>query len=115
MSTNRLLERFLRYVAVDTTARDEAGTYPSSPGQLELGRILVDELKAFALFVLTKTQPYMAVLTATTRLTNKFTFGFNSIFADGFTISNLWLANIGFNSKFTLHAINHDFKMKFKV
>jgi tripeptide aminopeptidase len=49
MSTDRLLERFLRYVAVDTTARDDAGTYPSSPGQLELGRMLVAELKAMGI------------------------------------------------------------------
>ena len=46
MSNERLLERFLRYVAVDTTARDGADTYPSSPGQLDLGRMLVAELKA---------------------------------------------------------------------
>jgi tripeptide aminopeptidase len=41
-----LLERFLRYVQVDTTALDESGSVPSSPGQLELGRVLVAELKA---------------------------------------------------------------------
>ncbi len=41
---NRLLERFLRYVQVDTTARIGAVRYPSSPGQLELGRMLVAEL-----------------------------------------------------------------------
>ncbi len=45
MSRERLLERFLRYVQVDTTAVDEAGKYPSSPGQLELGKIVVEELK----------------------------------------------------------------------
>jgi tripeptide aminopeptidase len=49
MSNERLLERFLRYVRVDTTARDEAGVYPSSPGQLELGRMLVAELHAIGL------------------------------------------------------------------
>jgi tripeptide aminopeptidase len=41
---SRLLERFLRYVQVDTTAREGAQAYPSSPGQLELGRMLLDEL-----------------------------------------------------------------------
>ena len=35
-----LLERFLRYVKIDTTARMDAKSYPSSPGQLELGRLL---------------------------------------------------------------------------
>jgi tripeptide aminopeptidase len=49
MSTDRLLERFLRYVGVDTTARDDAGTYPTSPGQLELGRMLVEELRAMGI------------------------------------------------------------------
>lgn len=49
MPNDRLLERFLRYVAVDTTARDDAGCYPSSPGQLELGRMLVEELHAMGI------------------------------------------------------------------
>lgn len=49
MSQDRLLDRFLRYVAIDTTARDDAGCYPSSPGQLELGRLLVEELRAMGL------------------------------------------------------------------
>jgi tripeptide aminopeptidase len=40
----RLLERFLRYVQIDTTANDAADGYPSSPGQLKLGKVLVDEL-----------------------------------------------------------------------
>ncbi len=46
-STNRerLLQRFLRYVQVDTTAVDGAATYPSSPGQLALGKTLVTELR----------------------------------------------------------------------
>jgi tripeptide aminopeptidase len=42
-----LLDRFCRYVRIDTTAVENAGTYPSSPGQLALGRMLVDELRAF--------------------------------------------------------------------
>jgi tripeptide aminopeptidase len=43
---NTLLDRFCRYVRIDTTAVENAGTYPSSPGQLELGRMLADELRA---------------------------------------------------------------------
>ena len=39
-----LLDRFCRYVRIDTMAIEAAGTYPSSPGQLELGRLLVQEL-----------------------------------------------------------------------
>ena len=45
MNSSRLLARFLRYVQVDTTAATESTTYPSSPGQLELGRILAEELR----------------------------------------------------------------------
>jgi tripeptide aminopeptidase len=41
-------QRFLHYVAIDTTANPESSTVPSSPGQLELGRILRDELIAVA-------------------------------------------------------------------
>lgn len=44
-----LLDRFLRYVAIDSQAREDAGTYPSTPGQLVLGRMLVDELRAIGL------------------------------------------------------------------
>ena len=44
-----LLDRFCRYVRIDTTANESAGTYPSSPGQLELGRLLVGELRALGL------------------------------------------------------------------
>jgi tripeptide aminopeptidase len=46
MKEHRLLERFLRYVQIDTTAQADAENYPSSPGQLELGRLLVTELQA---------------------------------------------------------------------
>ena len=45
----KLLERFCRYVQVETTAVEETDDYPSSAGQLELGRMLVDELKALKL------------------------------------------------------------------
>ena len=46
MDPQRLLQRFLRYVRIDTTAQPEAEGYPSSPGQLELGRLLAEELRA---------------------------------------------------------------------
>jgi tripeptide aminopeptidase len=49
INKERLLDRFLRYVQVDTTAREGAATYPSSPGQLELGRMLGDELRAIGM------------------------------------------------------------------
>jgi tripeptide aminopeptidase len=47
MST--LLERFCRYARIDTQADEAAATYPSSPGQLVLGRMLRDELLALGL------------------------------------------------------------------
>lgn len=39
-----LLERFQRYVQIDTQSQRERGSCPSTSGQLELARILVDEL-----------------------------------------------------------------------
>ena len=45
MNRQRLLQRFLRYVKIATTAREGVDDYPSSPGQLELGRLLVGELR----------------------------------------------------------------------
>ncbi len=44
-----LLDRFCRYVRIDTTANESSGTYPSSPGQLELGKLLVNELRALGI------------------------------------------------------------------
>src|SRR5262245_1888566 len=41
-----LLDRFCRYVRIGTQADETSGTYPSSPGQLELGRLLTQELLA---------------------------------------------------------------------
>ncbi len=47
MST--LLDRFCRYVRVTTQADENSKTYPSTPGQLELGRMLAEELRALGL------------------------------------------------------------------
>src|SRR5207302_2939385 len=44
-----LLDRFCRYVRIDTQANETAATYPSSPGQLELGRLLTEELRGLGL------------------------------------------------------------------
>jgi tripeptide aminopeptidase len=41
-----VLERFLRYVTYDTQSREDAATYPSTPGQLVLLRDLAAELRA---------------------------------------------------------------------
>ena len=44
-----LLERFLRYVRIETQSRRDREQSPSTPGQLELGRLLVGELKEIGL------------------------------------------------------------------
>lgn len=44
-----VLERFLRYVRIDTQAAEDADTYPSTAKQLDLSRLLVDELHAIGL------------------------------------------------------------------
>jgi tripeptide aminopeptidase len=46
---NALLDRFCRYVRMDTQADEAATTYPSSVGQLELGRLLAGELREIGL------------------------------------------------------------------
>ena len=40
-----LLDRFCRYVKMETTSVEDTDKYPSSPGQLELGKVLADELR----------------------------------------------------------------------
>jgi tripeptide aminopeptidase len=47
--TPTLLDRFCRYCRVHTEAVEGSPTYPSSPGQLELGRMLLEELRAIGL------------------------------------------------------------------
>ncbi|MDG0764389.1 peptidase T [Bacillus halotolerans] len=44
-----IIERFTTYVKVDTQSDESADTCPSTPGQLTLGNILVDELKSIGM------------------------------------------------------------------
>jgi tripeptide aminopeptidase len=44
-----VLDRFTRYVRIDTQSRRERESSPSTPGQLELGRLLVSELRGLGL------------------------------------------------------------------
>lgn len=46
---NEIIKRFTSYVQVDTQSDDSSDTCPSTPGQLTLGRMLVDELRAIGL------------------------------------------------------------------
>lgn len=43
------VERFLNYVTFDTQSREDSDTYPSTEKQKDLGRVLVEELKAMGL------------------------------------------------------------------
>ncbi len=49
MNKTRLLQRFLQYVKIDSTAVEDAGCVPSSPGQLEMGKMLVDQMLAMGI------------------------------------------------------------------
>ncbi len=46
MPADSLLDRFLRYVRIDTQSDEKSTAYPSTPGQLVLGKMLCDELRA---------------------------------------------------------------------
>lgn len=48
INRGRLLDRFLRYVRIGTTADPGSDTYPSSESQRELGRLLAAELEAMS-------------------------------------------------------------------
>jgi tripeptide aminopeptidase len=43
------VERFLNYVKIDTQSKEDSDTYPSTPGQWDLLRLLVDELREIGL------------------------------------------------------------------
>ena len=49
MNRTRLLDRFLQYVQIDTTASENSTTYPSTPGQLEIGKLLVEQMQAMGI------------------------------------------------------------------
>ena len=52
-----VLERFLRYVAIDTQSELDSPTYPSTAKQLDLSRLLVDELRQIGLTDVELTEP----------------------------------------------------------
>jgi len=67
IDTTDLLERFLRYVQIDTRSDDQSPTTPSTPGQWDLLRLLERELKELGLagVVLTEHDYLLATLPAT--------------------------------------------------
>lgn len=46
---DKIVERFKKYIAVDTRSDEDSETCPSSKGQLKLGQILVEDLKKIGL------------------------------------------------------------------
>jgi tripeptide aminopeptidase len=73
----RVLERFLRYVQIDTQSDESSTTYPSTAKQLDLLRLLVDELRALGLTdaSIDEFGYVMATIPATTRKANVPTIG----------------------------------------
>jgi len=78
LTSPAVLERFLRYVSYDTQSRDDASTYPSTPGQLVLLRDLVAELKAIGVAdaVMDEHGYVMATIPATTKKADVPVIGF---------------------------------------
>jgi tripeptide aminopeptidase len=72
-----ILDRFTRYVRIDTQSRRDRSSSPSTPGQLELGDVLVSELRAAGLTdaVLDDDGYVMATLPASTSTAGDFAIG----------------------------------------
>ncbi len=69
IDSSDLLDRFLRYVQIDTRSDDQSTTTPSTPGQWDLLRLLEKELKELGLadVVLTEHGYVLATLPATSK------------------------------------------------
>ena len=76
--TTSVLERFLRYVRIDTRADESSDSRPSSPGQLVLMRMLEQELRGIGLndVVLDENGYLMATVPATTEVAGVPAIGF---------------------------------------
>lgn len=88
---NPLLEKFCRYVRIESTARENSGSYPSSPGQLEMGRLLCDELRQLGLADAAISEH--GIVTATIPATTK----------GAATIA--WFAHVDTSPEFTAHNV----------
>ncbi len=89
----RLLESFCRYVKIETTSDEESTTYPSTSIQLELSKLLRDELKALGLDDVEMSE--FGIVTATIPATNGR--------EDGPVIA--WLAHVDTSPEFTAHNV----------
>jgi len=75
---SRCVERFLEYVTIDTQSSEDSESYPSTPGQLDLLRLLVDELSELGLDDVTMDEHgyVFATIPPTTRKKQVPTIGF---------------------------------------
>ena len=75
---SRCVERFLEYVTIDTQSSEDSESCPSTPGQLDLLRLLVDELSELGLedVVMDEHGYVFATIPATTRKKQVPTIGF---------------------------------------
>lgn len=78
MPFDTLLERFLRYVRIDTKADEKSTAYPSSPGQLVLGAMLRDELLALGLTDAVQNEHGLVFATVPGNVPNAPTIAFNA-------------------------------------
>jgi len=76
--SSRCVERFLEYVTIDTQSSEDSESYPSTPGQLDLLRLLVEELSEMGLDDVTMDEHgyVFATIPATTRKQQVPTIGF---------------------------------------
>ncbi|AQY51599.1 peptidase T [Listeria weihenstephanensis FSL R9-0317] len=74
---NEIMERFIKYVKMDTQSNEASSTIPTTPGQLELGRVLVAELKHIGLEEVTMDENGYVMATLPSNSTKKLaTIGF---------------------------------------
>jgi tripeptide aminopeptidase len=75
---SRCVERFLEYVTIDTQSSEDSESYPSTAGQLDLLRLLVEELSELGLDDVTMDEHgyVFATIPATTRKKQVPTIGF---------------------------------------
>ena len=88
-----LLDRFLRYVKIETTAKDGSDTYPSTASQLVLSALLRDELTALGASEVAMTDK--GIVTGTIPAT-----------VEGELPTIAWFAHVDTSPEFTAHNVN---------
>lgn len=78
MNKQRLLDRFLQYVQIDTTAVEDSGQYPSSPGQMEIGKLLVQQLQEMGASDVSQSEYGIVMATVPGNVENAPVVAFNS-------------------------------------